>query len=180
MRSVSDAISMAKSLRASLLLRGMTISHSECLELVTKQFGVDSWNILSATIENQLEVPVNRFQFQQTIPILRIFSVDKATEFYLGFPGFQTDWEHRHEDELPLYTQVSRNGMILHLSEHHGDANPGATTVVWMSGLEDFHAEVIGKRYTYNRPSYETTSWGNCVQVTDPFGNGIRFSEKSA
>ncbi|HBO82442.1 MAG TPA: glyoxalase/bleomycin resistance/extradiol dioxygenase family protein, partial [Cupriavidus sp.] len=27
------------------------------------------------------------------IPILRIFSVEKAREFYLDFLGFQVDWE---------------------------------------------------------------------------------------
>ncbi|WP_457818672.1 glyoxalase superfamily protein, partial [Staphylococcus aureus] len=51
------------------------------------------------------------------IPILRIFSVEKAREFYLDFLGFQVDWEHRFEPDLPLYMQVRRSGLTLHLSE---------------------------------------------------------------
>jgi hypothetical protein len=30
-------------------------------------------------------------EFEQTIPILRIFSVEKAKEFYVGFLGFTVD-----------------------------------------------------------------------------------------
>jgi hypothetical protein len=45
--------------------------------------------------------------FQKTIPILRIFSVEKAKEFYVGFLGFTVDWEHHFEDNTPAYIQVS-------------------------------------------------------------------------
>lgn len=40
--------------------------------------------------------------FDETIPILRIFSVEKAKEFYLDYLGFTLDWEHRFADDLPL------------------------------------------------------------------------------
>ncbi|AIM22584.1 glyoxalase/bleomycin resistance protein/dioxygenase [Serratia sp. SCBI] len=60
------------------------------------------------------------------IPILRIFSVDKAKEFYLDFLGFTLAWEHRFSEDLPLYMQVTRAGLTLHLSEHYGDSTPGA------------------------------------------------------
>jgi hypothetical protein len=36
-------------------------------------------------------------QVLETIPILRIFSVEKAKEFYCGFLGFTVDWEHRFD-----------------------------------------------------------------------------------
>ena len=82
-------------------------------------------------------------QIQQTIPILRIFDVAKAREFYLDFLGFNIDWEHRFEDGFPLYMQVSRAGMTLHLSEHHGDACPGSTVFAWMHGLDEFHGKGV-------------------------------------
>jgi hypothetical protein len=59
--------------------------------------------------------------FAKTIPILRMFSVEKTREFYLGFLGFKVEWEHRFEPALPLYMQVSRGDFVLHLTEHHGD-----------------------------------------------------------
>src|SRR5260370_25943062 len=47
--------------------------------------------------------------FQTTIPILRIFSVDKAKEFYVDYLGFKVDWEHHFEENTPAYIQVSRD-----------------------------------------------------------------------
>ena len=51
MHSFMDAKLMAKLLRQHLAERNVTLSHGECLELVARQFGVSSWNILSARIE---------------------------------------------------------------------------------------------------------------------------------
>lgn len=116
--------------------------------------------------------------FKQTIPIVRIFDVEKAKDFYCHFLGFQIDWEHHFDDESPAYIQVSRAGMTLHLSEHHGDCTPGSTVFVWMTGIEAFHQEITSKGYRYNRPGIEETFYdAKCVQVTDPFNNRIRFNE---
>lgn len=117
-------------------------------------------------------------EFLKTIPILRIFDVAKAKEFYVGFLGFVVDWEHRFAADPPAYLQLSRGGLVLHLSEHHGDACPGSTVFVWMTGIEGFHREVAGKGYKYMRPGIEETFYGSkCVEVIDPFGNRIRFNE---
>src|SRR5262247_1850869 len=85
--------------------------------------------------------------FLQTVPILRIFEEAKAREFYVGFLGFQIDWEHRFERDLPLYMQVSRDGCVLHLSEHHGDACPGSALRIETTGLTAFYQEIAEKRY---------------------------------
>ena len=116
--------------------------------------------------------------FQKTIPILRIFDVTKAEEFYVGFLGFSVDWEHHFEENTPAYIQVSRAGLTLHLSEHHGDACPGSTVFVWMSEIEEFHEESTAKEYKYLRPGIEKTFYDSkAVEVIDPFGNRIRFNE---
>lgn len=113
-----------------------------------------------------------------TIPILRSFDEAKAREFYIDFLGFKEDWQHRFEPELPLYLQVSRDGIIFHISEHHGDATPGSAVRVGVNGLREFHAELIGKRYKNMRPGLETPPWGGLeVTVTDPAGNRIIFAQ---
>nr|WP_239025386.1 glyoxalase superfamily protein [Pontivivens ytuae] len=112
------------------------------------------------------------------IPILRIFSPAKATEFYVDFLGFGVDWEHRFSKNAPLYMQISRGQTVLHLSEHHGDASPGGTVFVWMEGIEAYHAELISKNYAYNRPGIEDAPWNaRVMHALDPFGNRLRFSE---
>src|SRR5690606_27953261 len=70
------------------------------------------------------------------IPILRIFDEAKAREFYCEFLGFTVGFEHRFEAGLPLYMEVQRDALRLHLSEHHGDATPGSTVFVPLRGLE--------------------------------------------
>jgi uncharacterized glyoxalase superfamily protein PhnB len=116
--------------------------------------------------------------FGAVIPILRIFDIGKADEFYQGFLGFTVDWDHRFEPNMPLYRQVSRGSLILHLSEHHGDGSPGARLRVMMRGVEAFHREISAKGYRYMRPGLETTPWNTLeTGVIDPFGNMIRFCE---
>jgi catechol 2,3-dioxygenase-like lactoylglutathione lyase family enzyme len=120
-------------------------------------------------------------QVLETIPILRIFDVEKAREFYVRFLGFRVDWEHRLEADAPVYMQVSQGACVLHLTEHHGDCCPGGTVFVRVRGLEGFPAEITSKQYRYMRPGIELAAWNaKLMQVTDPFGNRLRFNEDMA
>lgn len=113
-------------------------------------------------------------------PILRIFDTNKATEFYFDFLEFQGDWEHRFEDNFPLYMQISRGRSVLHLSEHHGDCTPGGAVRIEIDGIEAYHAGLLAKSYKFARPGLETAPWGTkefCVQ--DPFGNRLTFFESA-
>ena len=115
--------------------------------------------------------------FRKTIPILRIFADGKAREFYVDFLGFNVDWEHRFEPGLPLYMQVSRDGCVLHLSEHHGDCSPGAAIRIETDGLDAFHSELSSRKYRYARPGIENMPWGTRdMSVKDPFGNRLTFT----
>ncbi|MFK4060826.1 glyoxalase superfamily protein [Brucella anthropi] len=77
-------------------------------------------------------------QFEQTCPIFRIFDIEKARE-------------HRFAEGMPLYMQVSRGALVLHLSEHHGDGSPGANIFVRMQGVEELHKEVNARGYRFMR-----------------------------
>jgi glyoxalase superfamily protein len=117
--------------------------------------------------------------FNSIIPVLRIFDVVKADEFYQGFLGFAVDWDHRFDPSAPLYRQISRGNLILHLSEHHGDGTPGAHVRVMMDGVEAFQRELNSKGYSYMKPGLETMPWGMIeTGVIDPFGNCIRFCQR--
>ena len=85
------------------------------------------------------------FRALKVMPVLRIFSVEKAREFYLDYLGFQVDFEHRFDDRAPLFMQVSRDGLTLRLSEHYGDGSPGAAVTVHVEGVREFHAELTAK-----------------------------------
>lgn len=113
-------------------------------------------------------------------PILRIFDVAKAHEFYVGFLGFTIDWEHRFDDNAPLYIGISRDACVLHLSEHHGDGTPGSAVRIRTQDVAALHQELTGKRYRFARPGLEHTPWQTReVTVADPFGNRLTFWEEA-
>jgi uncharacterized glyoxalase superfamily protein PhnB len=114
----------------------------------------------------------------QVIPIFRIFDYTKAIEFYIQWLGFSIDWEHTFEPGAPRYIQISRDGIVLHLTEHHGDCTPGSKALIRYSGLRAYHQQLIDKNYVYNRPGLEEAPWNSLTMtVTDPFGNKLFFNE---
>lgn len=175
MSSIEKAKQMAKSLRTSLQARNHEVSHSTALELVAQQLGYKDWNTASALLPHDT-APLG-VTFDRPVPILRMFDEAKAREFYLDFLGFGVEFEHRFEADLPLYLGISRNGLQLHLSEHHGDASPGSTVFVPMQNIELLRDELLGKRYGYGRPDIVQQGWGQVLEVHDPFGNRIRFCQ---
>ncbi|PVZ20466.1 MULTISPECIES: glyoxalase superfamily protein [unclassified Pseudomonas] len=113
----------------------------------------------------------------RAVPVLRSFDEAKAREFYLDFLGFGIEFEHRYEPTLPLYLGIRRGPLVLHLSEHHGDACPGATVLIPVKGLEALRDELQAKQYGYARPEIVDQGWGRTLEVADPFGNRLRFYE---
>ncbi len=115
--------------------------------------------------------------FEKTIPILRVFDIDKARDFYVDYLGFVIDWKHRFTEASPLYMQVSRGNLVLHLSEHHGDGTPGSAIYIEASGVRQLHAELHKKQYTYLKPGISLDEIGTCLTLIDPFGNTLRVNE---
>lgn len=115
------------------------------------------------------------FGFRPAIPIVRIFDAEKAFEFYRGYLGFTLDWEHRFHPKAPLYAQISRGQLVLHLSEHSGDATPGGNMVVMTENLEGFLRELRSRPYANLAPDIEDDGERRTLEVIDPFNNHIRF-----
>mgnify|MGYP000855581324 FL=1 len=111
-------------------------------------------------------------------PILRIFDEVKAREFYLEFLGFTPNFEHRFEENSPLYMGIQRDDCALHLSEHHGDATPGSHIRIDTTDLRTFQQELATKNYKYNRPGIEKGPAGDEMTVIDPFSNRLTFTDK--
>lgn len=119
--------------------------------------------------------------FNSPIPILRSFDEAKAKEFYIDFLGFTVDWEHRFEDNTPLYMQLSKGNCVIHLSEHHGDSSPGTSLRILTSDLNAYQNELLGKRYKNARPGIQDMPWGTRdMAISDPFGNKLIFNEESS
>lgn len=121
---------------------------------------------------------MNDIQFSSTTPVLRIFDIEKAKDFYIQYLGFQLDWEHRFEENFPIYMQVSNGDCKFHLTEHHGDCTPGAKVRVEVRHIHKFHKELCSKNYHFANPDVVETPWETLeLEVSDPFGNKIIFYE---
>jgi len=112
-------------------------------------------------------------------PILRIFDGALARAFYVDFLGFAVEFEHRFDADAPLYMSVVSGDCRIHLSEHHGDASPGARLRVETADVAGLSARLAAKRYRFARPGPpDRMPWGDLeLTVTDPFANRLTFFE---
>ena len=115
---------------------------------------------------------------QTVIPVLRILDEGKAKEFYVEWLGFSIDWEHRFGENFPIYFQISKDDIVVHLTEHHGDCIPGSRIRIYVNGLETYIDQLNQKDYKYYKPGVEEMEWGSLEStIVDPFGNRIIFYE---
>lgn len=88
------------------------------------------------------------------VPILRMFDVVAAKRFYVDYLGCTVDWEDG-EGDRPVYLQISRGALVVHLSSHHDDGTPGSAVLVEIRGVDALHAELAGKGYPFLNPGIE-------------------------
>ena len=106
-------------------------------------------------------------RFENTTPILRVESLEKSLDYYVGVLGFELDWRYG------LMASVSRNRCGVMLSEGE-QGNPG--TWVWF-GVTDAGALHREYRAAGATIRLEPTSfpWAYEMQVQDPDGHVLRF-----
>ena len=114
-------------------------------------------------------------KLKAAVPLLRSFGEAKAKEFYVGFLGFTIDWEHRFEPDMPLFMQMSLGDCVIHLSEHHGDASPGATLRIECDNPEEYCTVLNDKKYQNAHPEIKQMDWGKDMAIADGFGNKLIF-----
>jgi catechol 2,3-dioxygenase-like lactoylglutathione lyase family enzyme len=185
MTSVPDAKTMAKALRRELAERsGVDLPHSACLEIVARQLGAASWNILSA--RPQQEPPLHWAGRASTIPVFRIFDVNAALAWYRDFLGFTVDFGGPAAGgDSPWFGQVSRGRTSLHLGERPYEPSPGSTVDIWLTGLDAYRAGLDERRWSVPVlgpavwvPEPEEVPWNaRLLALTDPFGNTLRLTE---
>ena len=190
MRTFREAKDMAKALRVELReRRRVEFTHSECLEIIARQFGFDNWNILAARIEKEgrsrivqrflldgLDIGDPRRATSTTIPVLRITNEKQALAYYCDFLGFALDFGGPAGGPAggPFFGQVIRCDTTLQLAEE--TAATGAMVTIHLGDVDVLREELAARRS--GLPEVEEVFWGYRVLfLTDPFGNLLRFSE---
>ncbi len=166
---------MARALRADLAADGHAVTHSRALELVAHAHGLPDWNALAAAPPTP-PAPRPAGGVGTAVPVLRVLDVATAYGFYRDVLGCRVDWEHRFDAGLPLYAQVSRDDLRLHLSEHPGDGASGAVLWVPVDDVAALAARVRERTGGRQRPGVDLDAPGGpTAEVLDPFGNRLRF-----
>lgn len=118
---------------------------------------------------------------QQVIPALRITNYEQSKRFYTEGLGFRIDWEHCFEPGLPVFMQLSRDGMILYLTEHRGDCQPGGLIHLFVPDVDAWH-DVFRDSIPKVRaglcqitPPSESIPGLRVMTVVDPDGNKLRI-----
>ena len=180
MPTTPQAKRMARALREALAARDIAVTHSDALEFVAKSLDYADWNTLAARTGGGAAATRSDagVELKLAVPIIRIFDVEKAKSFYVDLLGFAIEWEHRFGEGYPLYMQISRAGLRLHLSEHHGDATPGSAVYIPVAGLDALFNELRAKgSHAAIEDGPGETRW---LQILDPFGNRLRLAERKA
>jgi hypothetical protein len=116
-------------------------------------------------------------QVISVVSILRMYDVAATIRFYVGYLGCSLD-SRDGDGDRPVYLQVSRPGMRLHLSSHHDDGTPGTAVLVVVRNLDALHAELRKRGYPFLNPGIGPGPGnGREMQLIDPASNRIRFYE---
>lgn len=101
-------------------------------------------------------------------PIFHVHDAEETAEWY-AMLGFEVTHTHRFAPDLPLYVILRRGDAELHLSEHHGDAQPLAIAYMHVIDITPF-AIASGMTPT-DQP------WALELTFTDPDGNRLRVGQ---
>lgn len=110
------------------------------------------------------------------IPVFKISSERLAREHYVDCLGFTIDWIYQQRNH-PVYLQIRKDKLVLHLTEHEGDAEPGAVVMVHVSGIDQFYLELRSRLPAGKLVFVSHTEASTTLQIADPFGNQLRLTE---
>lgn len=117
---------------------------------------------------------------QRVVPGLRFVDEEATRAFYVEGLGFRVDWEHRFAPGMPLFMQVSRDGMALYLTQHAGDAQPGGLVYFYVDDVDAWYRSIPSDKVHLGHAP-EDMPWGNReVHLVDPAGNRVRLCTRLA
>ena len=115
---------------------------------------------------------------QQVVPAFRITDYARSKAFYVDGLGFHIDWEHRFEPHLPVFMQVSRDGLTFYLTEHTGDCQVGGLVHLYVPDVDAWYAECLRKGVPVQEAPNESLDGLRDMTVVDPDGNQLRIGTR--
>jgi catechol 2,3-dioxygenase-like lactoylglutathione lyase family enzyme len=103
------------------------------------------------------------------VPIFRVADGEAAAVWYQRL-GFTVEGVHRFAPDLPRYLYLRRGDVWLHLSEHMGDARPGALVYFYVDDVDAIAAEFGA--------TVQVQPWAREIELSDPDGNRLRIGTR--
>ena len=108
-------------------------------------------------------------------PVLRVADAAASIQFYRDVLGFHEDWVHRFDEDFPAYASVSRDPLILHLSEHLGGGTEKADLFVHVKDVDAVYREFASNGLESEAPVSEPEIGLRQFEFEDPDGHRITF-----
>jgi catechol 2,3-dioxygenase-like lactoylglutathione lyase family enzyme len=115
---------------------------------------------------------------QNVFPQLRMTDWDRSRKFYIDGLGFTIDWEHRFEPHLPVFAQLTRDGLSLFLSGHRDDCQVGGAAYFFVPDVDAWYQDFTVRGVRPEAPPQDTDYHVREMTVTDPDGNRLRFGTR--
>ena len=117
---------------------------------------------------------------QRVFPQLRMTNWERTRALYVDGLGFAVDWEHRFEPGLPVFAQLTRDGLSLFLSEHAGDCQVGGAAYFVVDDVNALFEEIRVRGIQPAEPPEDTPWHTREMTVIDPDGNRLRFATRAS
>ena len=117
---------------------------------------------------------------QKVVPALRVSSYEASSAFYKRL-GFEEQWKHQFEADLPVFASVARDGMEIFLTEHVGDCRFGGLVHFYVPDVDQCYEEFRERGVPVTEPPGNSLGPDTRdMLVEDPDGNRLSFITQSA
>ena len=106
------------------------------------------------------------------VPIFHSRDARETAKWYARL-GFEVEGKHQFAQGMPYYVFLKRGDILLHLSEHKGDAKPDSLAYFYVDDIDTVAAE-FGEKV-------KDQPWG-CreIWISDPDGNRLRIGTRQS
>lgn len=108
---------------------------------------------------------------EQLVPIFRVADAREAAQWYARL-GFELEGEHQFAPNMPVYAFLKRGDILLHLSEHKGDATPNTLVYFYVDDVDAIAGEF--------GVDVQEQPWCREISLTDPDGNRLRIGTRNS
>jgi predicted enzyme related to lactoylglutathione lyase len=118
-------------------------------------------------------------QCQKVIPTLRITDYRLSKACYTHLFGFQVDWERCHDPETAVLMQMSRDGMVIYLTQHADECQVGGLIHFFVPDVDALHAELCRRGTPIKQAPHIGIEGHRMMTLVDPDGNQLRICARS-